>query len=696
MADVTYTDPLKPDGTDGKPQATDKEAIKRKLLDWWVQVREHDAENRREMAIDEDFVDGLQWTDEDRQILEERGQAPLVFNEIRTAVEWVLGTERRTRIDWKVEPRTEDDIDGAQIKTKVLKYISDVNKFQYVRSRAFESAVNVGVGWIEVGFRGDAEEELIFQRYESWRNIWRDPMSSDPLMKDARFLFRSKLLDLDIAQGMFPKFSKSLEQEADDYGRQQFGFDDYLDSETSLYSNNQYNGRRGGGYDDGLSASVHNRRKVIRLLECWYREPAKVQVIRSPLHLNQIFDPEDDTQQMFLQTGLATLTQALRMRVMLCMMTVNGTILSCGPSPYRHNRFPFVPVCAYTRGRDNAPYGVVRNARDPQMDLNKRRSKSLFMLSTNRVIADENSVEDPEAFEDEVSRPNAIIWKKPGAEMRIENNVQLSDAHVQMGLQDSDFIRQISGVTGENLGLETNATSGRAIQSRQEQGTTVTATLFDNLKLAQQMAGELTLSLVEQYYDEPRIVRLTGERRPEFLEINMPTEDGGILNDITARQADYVVSDQPFSASVRRAMFETMLEMTSRLGPEVAIQLLDLVMDFSDLPNKDELARRIREINGQPDPDDPQALEAVNAGKQQQQELSQQQQQAELEKILAEIELKLAQAKKYQADSVKSVAETQRTKVETQRAAVDTGRSLLEAPDAGVVGDAVKSAAQLQ
>ena len=63
----------------------------------------------------------MQWTQEDAQALIERGQAPLVFNEVKPTIDWIIGTERRTRVDYKILPREKDDEALAEIKTKLMK-----------------------------------------------------------------------------------------------------------------------------------------------------------------------------------------------------------------------------------------------------------------------------------------------------------------------------------------------------------------------------------------------------------------------------------------------------------------------------------------------------------------------------------------------------------------------------------------------
>lgn len=70
-----------------------------RLLEWFNEERSRQAENRQQMAIDEDFYDGLQWTEEDAETIKERGQAPLVYNETKITCDWVIGSEKRNRTD---------------------------------------------------------------------------------------------------------------------------------------------------------------------------------------------------------------------------------------------------------------------------------------------------------------------------------------------------------------------------------------------------------------------------------------------------------------------------------------------------------------------------------------------------------------------------------------------------------------------
>lgn len=60
------------------------------------------ATNRMEMAMDADYYDGIQWDPADKASVEHRGRMALVYNEVAPMADWMIGTERRNRVDWKV------------------------------------------------------------------------------------------------------------------------------------------------------------------------------------------------------------------------------------------------------------------------------------------------------------------------------------------------------------------------------------------------------------------------------------------------------------------------------------------------------------------------------------------------------------------------------------------------------------------
>lgn len=631
--------------TSGKPgHKLDSDDVQSRFLRikaWRKEAGDLQRDNRFAQMVDHDFYDGDQWTEDDATILRERGQAPLVFNVIKSTIDWIIGTERRTRVDYRVLPREKNDADGAETKTNLLKFVGDANRFPYARSRAFADAIKSGVGWMEVSVRSDPTDEPIYQGYEDWRNIWYDPLSVEPDLSDARYLFRERYVDLDVAMAMFPERKDVLRASAVQSAQYSDSLlIDDVDAERDVY-------------EQGAGVLTDDTRSRVKLVECWYRQVWSGKIMRGD-ELGTLngatFDAANELHGLLAQEGHASVYDAVQMRVR-CMVYCEAGVLQDAESPYRHNRFPLVPIWGHRKKRGNTPYGVVRGLIDPQSDLNKRRSKALFILSTNQVVADDDAVDDWDEVAEEVARPDGIIRVKKGSLFEIRNVVQLAEEHVNLMQQDRQFIESTGGVTDEMMGRESNAQSGKAILARQDQGHAVTAELFDNLRMSIQLVGEITLSLIEQYYTDRKVVRVLGDRgQAQYVTINEPQEDGSLLNDITARQADFQVDAMNFSASARQAAFESMMNMIGQLGnPEAALALLDLAVDLSDIPGKDEMVKRIRAMTGQKDPDqaddDPQRMEEAQA------EQGRAQQEAELQAALQQLEIAERQAKVAKANA---------------------------------------------
>jgi len=662
--DSRYGSDMEAEAPDHPMDSPSAEATFRKLQEWYQQERERQAANRYQMALDEDFYDGLQWSEEDISELEARGQAAYVYNKIKPTIDWVIGTEKRTRIDFKVLPREEGDVDGAETKTKLLKYLSDVNKTPFHRSRAFSDQIKAGVGWLEDGIRADPEKELLYSRAESWRNIIYDSSSVDRDMEDARFIFRMRWVDLDIAQAYFPDRAEVLRQAA--IGQDLFNTE--MDDEF-WYLGQHFQARDAKGEVIGRRSFVSdalffNRRERVKLIECWYRVPVCEKLCRGSSFDGAKFDQANQAMAAAYRDQAISVVDTVRLKVR-CALLTEGHMLVDAESPYRHNRFPFTPLWCYRRARDNAPYGVIRNIRDPQEDLNKRASKALFILSTNQIEAEAGASDDWDETRAEAARPDGVIIRNKGYQLDIKRDSVLAEEHLMLMDKDAKMIQDVGGVSDENMGRQTNATSGKAILARQDQGSVLTAEIFDNLRFAMQLQGEIQLSLAEQYVSEEKVLRIVGNRgKLEWVKVNQQGENGEILNDITARQADFLIGEEDFRQTLRIAMFETMSEMVGKLPPEIAIQMLDIVVDLSDAPNKEEMVSRIRKINGQRDPDSkitPEEQQAMNDKAIADAEKSKAEKSrfyAEVAGLLAKAEKDSATATNLQVDSHGKAAET--------------------------------------
>lgn len=624
---------------------------------WFNMEWQRQEANRYQMALDEDYYDSLQWTDDEARAVRARGQNPVVYNEVKPTIDWVIGTERRMRRDFKVLARNSNAKEASQdadIKTALLKYLDDVNSTPFERSQAFDDAIKAGMGWIEVGINRDPEQEQIYQRYESWRNMLHDSVSGERDPKRWRYLFRFKEVDLDMAQAWFPSKAAELERASTN------GIDGGSENGwAGIYPSLGLIGRANMpakyiNYD--ADTWINNPRKRVMLIECWNFEPAK----------------------------------GGRMRMHVSVMTKLETIVEA-ESPYAHNRFPFAPIWCYRRKRDGMPYGMIRAVRGPQDDLNKRMSKSLYEASSNQLHVEKDAIDneamDMEEVRDEVNSPDGIAVFAAGALSggKVRQVDRKADAQAQMAIAEINrqAIRGVSGVSMEQRGGQSNVVAARGIIAKQEQGGMLTAEPFDNMLMSHQTEGELCVALIEQFYTDEKTFSVTGERyKLDYHTINQQQPDGTKLNDVTRFKATFVIGEAPWRQTLGEAAFDSAMQMLGQLAPvapNVVVSIIDLVFEWSDLPNKQTILQRIRQATGMSDPDAGDTPEQQQQ-KQKQAILANAQFQADLATLRATVKKAEAEGRKLDAETVSKLLEGIYVSAQTAQVAIAT-------PGAMVVAD---------
>ena len=624
---------------DNSPAAVQERHDKRRA--WFLAEASRQSANRAMMARSESFYDGNQYEFEDAQELRDRGQPVVVYNEVKPTIDWLIGTERKTRVDFLVvaDDEGEEADNDASLKTKLLKYLDETNRASFERSYAAEDAFKAGIGWVEVGLRGDKNGVPIYIGAESWRNILWDSMATKRDLSDARYLFRIKVVDLDVAIALFPDKKDKLEacaQNGDDAEILRNWLGTGLIAGLDAFSSQ----------DDKLDyltakpVDMFNTRERVLLLECWSREP---------FHNKE--------------PGPFGIADPMTWRIMCSIMTEKDTLIESW-SPFKHDRFPFIPYWAYRNKRTGLPYSPICQLMGPQEALNHRMSRSLYEASANQLLMEEDSF-NPEVMDiDEIRRElddphgTAVFARGALAGNKVRDRDNNASAQFQLNLAQYDLnaIRQMSGVTGENRGLDTNATSGKAVLAKQEQGSLITMELFDNLLFARQMEGEMALSLAEQFITQPMTVRTAGDSgRQEYTRINDPQPDGTYLNDITQRQAHFTVGEQAWKQSFAEAAFEQLMQVMTQLAsaaPQIVVNLLDVIFEMHpNLPRKQAILKRIRSVNGQADESGKMTPEQ-QAEMQQKQQMAQAQFEAQMAQFQAQIREAQAKGEKLEADAM--------------------------------------------
>jgi hypothetical protein len=636
---------------------------------WFIAEASKQAQNRAMMARCEAFYDGEQYTAEDAQVLRDRGQNPVVYNEVKPTIDWMIGTERQARVDFVVIAEEDDEgaSEDASVKTKLLKYLDDSNRAPFERSYAAEDMFKAGLGVLEVGLRGDKTGVPLFVGAVPWRDFLWDSSDRRRVLTNARYCFRVKVVDYDVALAIFPTKREQLDrcvQEGDSISV----FSSWMGLNGGITGLDAFaDGGESLEYGVSTPSDLFNPRKRVMLLECWSREPQ-----RSP--------PGDDT-----------LGDPVTFKVRVSIMTEHDTLIEEW-SPFRHDQFPFVMLWAYMNRRTGLPYPPIYPLIGPQTSLNHRMSKSLMEASSNQIKVEHGAINDEAMtladIRGELAAPDGVMVFADGALSggRVQERPNGGAATAQLQLADRDIlaIRGMSGVTGDSRGESTNVVSGKAVLAKQQQSGVLTAELFDNLLLGRQIEGELTLSIAEQHLQAPMTVRVTGDGNSvERTRINVPQADGTYLNDITARRAHFVVGEQAWKQAYAESAFDGMMELFMQMAPaapQVVINLLDVLFDMHpNLPHKRAIVERIRSINGQSDPDGKVSPEK-QAAMAEQQAKAKAEYDATMAKLQADIKEMVARGEKLDADAMKA-------RLEALYVSAQAAQTLAQAPGATPIAD---------
>jgi hypothetical protein len=644
---------------------------------WFLTEAHRQSLNRARMAKCESFYDSEQWAYDKAEELRGRGQPVVTVNEVKPAIDWLLGTERRMRVDFTVVPDLshQDDSyeaaeDDAQVKTKLLKYLDDTNKSTFERSWASEDQLKAGIGWIEVALRGDRTGVPIYVGCESWRNILWDSQAQKRDLSDARYLFRIKVVDLDVALACFPDKAAQIER-CVQTGDQLTVFSEWMGGMgASIQGLDAFAGLEDPlDYVTNKPVDLFNSRKRVLLLECWSREPVQ----RRPAVI-----------------GLA---DPVQFRIRLSIMTEHDTLLE-GWSPYRHDRLPFIPIWGYRNRRTGLPYSPIWPLIGAQELLNTRMSRAAFEAASNQIELEVGAVDetamDIDQIRAEYNDPNGMpvfahgalsagkVRRQTDQQARMTEQLLLAD-------RESTFLRSMSGVNADNRGERSNVTSGRAVLAKQEQGSLLTAELFDNQFFGRALEGEITLSLVEQAMLAPRAFKEPGAPAGEVTRINVPQEDGSYLNDISARRAKFALGEQAWKQTYAEAAFESLFEVLTQLAsaaPQVVVNLLDLVFDMHpNLPRKRAVVNRMRQLNKQTDPDGKITPEQ-QAEQEQAKKVAQQQFELQMAQLIAQVE-------EARAKGTKLNTEAMANRLKAVRDAAEAASMLASVPELAPITDSL-------
>ena len=351
-------------------------------------------------------------------------------------------------------------------------------------------------------------------------------------------------------------------------------------------------------------------------------------------------------------------------------VTCDKVVLHDDFSPY--NDFTIVPFFAYfRRGR---PFGMVRNLLSPQEQLNKIASQELHIVNTTANsgwVVESGSLTNMQAedLEEHGAETGLVLEYNRGSSppAKIQPN-QIPTGLDRISQKAAANIKAISGINDSMLGTDGAEVSGIAIQAKQNRGVIMIQVPLDNLRKTRQYLAEKVLNLIQVFYSEERVIRITNTDDPmeprEEIIINESTPEGTIINDLTIGEYDVVIGTMPARDSFDEVQFAEALALR-QAGVAVPD---DAIVQYSHLAQKAELASRLRQ-----DPSEEQ-MQLM----QMQQQLAMQEAQLQVAKLEAEVMKISADAQLSQAKAVGTSQIDPQLKIAELQAELEMAQNNLE------------------
>ena len=608
------------------------------------------------------FYLGDQWDQKDRDKLEAEGRPVLTINEVLKVVNAFLGKQSKQRADLDFKPRRDADSVSAKMINQLSEQILDHNTYEFLEKEVFEDGIVVDRGYFDLrmDFTDNLMGDIRIKTLDPYE-VLPDPDSKSYDPEEWNSVITTRWMTLDDVEAHYGKAKR------DELGSAVMSYETYGEDSIRFEGNRTF-----GGEDFGVQRVDYDEDKTIRSVRIIERQfkrlaPVRYFVDNTVGDMKRIPDELDDNQaaRIAKQAGLSIIKRVgKRIR---WVTTVDHVVLHDTWSPYRSlTVIPYFPF--FRKGKTS---GVVRQLLSPQEQFNKMESQMLHIVNTTANsgwIADEGSLANmtAEELEERGAETGLVMIVKRGSdrpEKITPNNIPTGLDRLASRAQSN--VAGIAGVEGL-VGAPSREVSGIALDSIEARGLIQVDVPFDSLKRTRGLVAKKVLELIQDFYTETRVLRVTHgdgfETQEEEIVINGMNAAGEVINDVTIGEYDIVITTKPARDNFQDSQFAASLQMR-----EAGVMIPDdVVIRHSTLENKNEIAARVASLQGVAPPTE--------------EELQLQAQQMQLEIRTAELEAgKLeAQIGELQARAQQAFAKAQQMQGEAQQAQIEIGISARE------------------
>jgi hypothetical protein len=625
----------------------------RALWEKYVYARDNGHLNYVQKANQcESYFYGEHWNPVHKRKLESQGKPVLTINKVFSTLITIMGEQLQNQATVGFLPKAAGIPETAAALNKIYIHIMNDNNIKNLESDLFDEGVISSRAFYDVrldfddSMKGEVKISIL-----NPKNVIIDP--------DAHSYDPDDWNEVFITKWMSPNDIRMMYNDADAADlklKSRSDFNYGIDSVASLH--NTFGGMQ--QYTPSATTGVADKdvRRYLRVVERQYRVVRRVDHFVDMETGDTRRVPEDWKRERIAEIvqkyGLGIIKK--KVKDIKWEVMSDNYLLHDDWSPFQHfTPVPFFPV--FHKGKT---IGLVENLISPQEYLNKTTSQELHVVNTTANSGwqmEENQLVnmDNDELEQRGAETGLVIVRKAGSAPleKIQPN-QVPTGLDRIGYKADEFIKDLSGVSDSQRGMDRADVAAKAIQAKQAAGGVNQAKVMFNLARTRSLLAKRVLDIVQEFYTEERLVKITGgglNDESEDLTVNQVNAEGEIANDLTIGEYSVVITDMPARDSYEESQFQEAVQLR-----ELGIAVPDSVLvENSHLARKEEIAAAIKEAQGGGE-----ATEAEQAA-----------QQLELEIRQLEAQEKQVGIIQKQADAAYTQARAEKTQAEAQQVGND-------------------------
>lgn len=523
------------------------------------------------------FTATNQWTEEDKNKLEEDNRAAVSFNRVAPIINAVCGMEENSRQEVVYLPREEGDANPNEVLSGVAKWIRGDSMAAQKESRAFRDLVITGEGWIEtrMDYDDDPMGKVVYSRV-SPLEVGVDEDAHEDNYADARLHYRVRMMDPAAAKELVEKDVSAEAIHAGWFGA--------LDSPED-----------GGKWDkkdypsetrDGMRGDAAKRMKVRVVQVWWWEQETYMMVSQSGIdEYGNELDPEiaemseAEFRKYEERANIAGIdfqsAKAKRKTYYTAILGAEGILTE---TRLDTECFPMTPMTGYYDEDGEMFYGLLRDLMDPQRWANKALSLILEIISTNAkggLLAEQDAFVNQRKAEQDWADPTKIVWMKAGGLAKVKER---QPSPVPAALNDVlmfaiSSIRDVSGVNLELLGQANREQAASLEMQRRESAMNILAVLFASLRTYRLISGKKLLSYIKLLPDNT-LARVHDNGKLRYTPI---------VKDDDFTRYDVIIDETPYSPTQKAATWAIIRELMTG-GVPLPPQAILAALKYSPLP----------------------------------------------------------------------------------------------------------------